>query len=88
MQNHVMLEAYEQMIQSLSDYADDIQNGTTAMSTAVEVCREAMGSDEYSMSIVKNLEDCLNEYKVLIQLLGEEVDYLQRERDAISKIKY
>ena len=46
MSDLVRVEAFEEMIASLKSYSDDILNGTNAMTSAVGVCQEAMGSDE------------------------------------------
>ncbi|MBR5597861.1 MAG: hypothetical protein IKW30_10695 [Lachnospiraceae bacterium] len=85
---HVDLDAFDNMIQSLKDFADDILAGTEAMGNAVDTCQRAMGSDEYSMQIVKNLSDCFDEYKNLIKAIGDEITYLEKEKEMITKIKY
>lgn len=88
MNNQVQIDAFEGMVKALGNFNKTLSDSTAAMKKSVEVCRDAMGSDEYSAAIMDNLEECLKKYKVAGDDTNEAIRYLRSELERIRNIKF
>lgn len=84
----VEIEAFEEMIKALSNFNQTLSDSTTAMKKSVELCRDAMGSDEYSSVIMDHLEECLGKYRIVGEDTNEAIRYLRSELERINNIEF
>lgn len=88
MNHQVELDAFEAMINALGSFNGTISDSTYSMKKGVELCRDAMGSDEYSTAIMDDLSECLGKYDKVSAEINEVIKYLRLEVERIKNIQY